>query len=558
MSRISPIFAIDGYKLGHRAQYPEGTERVYGNFTPRSNKYQKSPFFKALRGDAGTPILWAGAQTFVLQWLIHEFQTKFFNVAPTEVIEKFRESVNSYLCTDFDADIFYRLHALGYLPIHIKAIPEGTVIEVKCPPITIVNTIDDFYWLPNYLETLMSAELWPVATTATTALSYRLMSEYFAELTCENNGHVQWQGHDFSARGNMGMVANSLVGTGHLMVFNGTDSVYARERFNMDYPTVNGRGGSVNATEHSVMCMGGKDDEKQTFLRLLTEVYPTGILAVVSDTWNFWDVLTKTLPDIKNVIMNRDGKLVIRPDSGVPEEIICGFTVVARFENPLIAKDWMDNDDNQLPEDGGAYVVQVGNKYFTYSSWNGFYSCTAEKSEAEVKGAIQILWDTFGGVVNSKGFKELDPHISLIYGDSITPDRQLTIFQRLRAKGFASNNVVLGIGSFSYQWVTRDNLGWAMKATWGVVNGEAREIFKDPATDDGTKKSAKGLFKHSVDENGNWTFKDQSSVEEEAKSDIPTLYLNGETFLESGDTILERVESFVKKTTAEAVDKKIF
>lgn len=554
---ISPIFAIDGYKLGHRAQYPNGTTRVYSNFTPRANKYLKSPFFKALRGDEGSPILWVGAQTFMLQWLVDEFQNNFFNRDAHEVVEKFRASVNSYLYTDFDVKPFYELHALGYLPIHVKAVPEGNVVEVKCPPITIINTLDDFYWIPNYLETLMSAELWPVATSATTALSFRLMSEYFAELTCDNKDHIQWQGHDFAARGSMGMWANSLTGTGHLFAFNGTDSVFARERFNEHYPTDAGRGGSVNATEHSVMCMGGKEDERQTFIRLLTEVYPTGILSVVSDTWDFWSVLTTTLPSIKDIIMERDGKLVVRPDSGVPEDIICGFTVVARFKDENIAREWMLNDANDLPEKG-AYVVQIGDEYFTYAYFNGGYFCVTKKSEAEVKGAIQILWDTFGGEINSKGYKVLAPQIGLIYGDSISLERQLEIFQRLKAKGFASSNVVLGIGSFTYQYVTRDTLGWAMKATWGIVNGEAREIFKDPATDDGTKKSAKGLMAHFVDESGNWTFKDQATVEEEADTALVTIYRNGETFTESGDDVLARIESYVDRTVKEAVSKGLF
>lgn len=554
---ISPIFAIDGYKLGHRAQYPNGTTRVYSNFTPRANKYLKSPFFKALRGDEGSPILWVGAQTFMLQWLVDEFQNNFFKKDAHEVVEKFRASVNSYLFTDFDVKPFYDLHALGYLPIHVKAVPEGSVVQVKCPPITIINTIDEFYWIPNYLETLMSAELWPVATSGTTALSFRLMSEYFAELTCDNNLHVQWQGHDFAARGSMGMWANSLTGIGHMMAYNGTDSVFARERFNAHYPTEAGRGGSVNATEHSVMCMGGKDNEQDTIRRLLVDVYPTGILSVVWDTWDFWESLRRNLPELKDIILNRDGKLVIRPDSGIPEDIICGFTVAARFKDENVAQLWMMDGNNELPEDG-AYVVQIGEEYFTYSSFNGKYFCVTKKSEEEVKGAIHVLWDIFGGHINKKGYKVLDEHIGLIYGDSISLTRQLDIFQRLKAKGFASSNVVLGIGSFTYQYVTRDTLGWAMKATWGIVDGEPREIFKDPATDDGTKKSAKGLMAHFVDADGNWTFKDQATVEEEADTALVTIYRNGEVFTESGDDVLARIESYVNRTVKEAVAKGLF
>lgn len=554
---ISPIFAIDGYKLGHRDQYPTGTSRVYDNFTPRSNKYLKSPFFKALTGDSGTPVLWTGAQTFTLQWLVYEFQTNFFNQKAEDVVERFRKSVNSYLNTDYNVDSFYELHSVGYLPVHIKSLPEGTVIDVKTPPLTIINTDDRFFWLPNYLETLLSAELWPCSTASTIALSFRLMSEYYAELTCDDNSHVQFQGHDFSARGAMGIWGGSLTGTGHLMVFNGTDSVFARERFNGHYPGATNRGLSVNATEHSVMCMGGQSGEEETFRRLLVDVYPTGILAVVSDTWDFFKVLTETLPRIKDVITSRDGKLMIRPDSGVPEDIICGYTVVARYKNQDDASNHMGDCSVNLPENG-SYVVQIGDKYYTYAHWNSTYFCVAEKSEAEVRGAIQILWDVFGGHINSKGFKVLHPKIGLIYGDSINLERQQVIFQRLREKGFASSNVVLGIGSFTYQLISRDSLGWAMKATWGVVNGESRELFKDPATDDGTKKSAKGLMAHTLHDDGTWTFKDQATVTEEADSDIPTIYRNGEYYLEDVDDIFDRIEGFVQKTVTKAIEKGIF
>ena len=111
------------------------------------------------------------------------------------------------------------------------------------------------------------------------------------------------------------------------------------------------------------------------------------------------------------------------------------------------------------------------------------------------------MWDIFGGIENSKGFKELDSHIGAIYGDSITLERATQICERLKLKGFASTNVVLGIGSFTYQYNTRDTFGFAMKATYGEVDGNGREIYKDPITDDGTKKSAKGLMKIEL-ENG--------------------------------------------------------
>ena len=149
--------------------------------------------------------------------------------------------------------------------------------------------------------------------------------------------------------------------------------------------------------------------------------------------------------------MQRDGKIVIRPDSGDPVDIICG-------------------------------------------------DANAEWGSPASQGAIQLLWDVFGGTVNAKGYKVLDQHIGLIYGDSITLDRAKRIFERLAANGFASSNVVLGVGSFTYQCNTRDTYGFAMKATGAIVSGEERALFKDPVTDDGTKTSFKGFLSTRYDE----------------------------------------------------------
>lgn len=193
------------------------------------------------------------------------------------------------------------------------------------------------------------------------------------------------------------------------------------------------------------MCAGGQEDEMETFQRLL-DLYPTQILSVVSDTWDYWNVLTNILPSLKEQILARGangGKLVVRPDSGDPADIICG------------TRD---------------------------------YDCTTN----EEKGSIQLLWDEFGGTVNEQGYKVLNPAVGLIYGDSMNFGRIKNICERLEAKGFASTNVVFGIGSFNYQYQTRDTFGFAMKATNVVIEGEEKAIFKDPKTDSGLKKSLKG------------------------------------------------------------------
>ncbi|AFN38212.1 hypothetical protein QLX30_gp182 [Staphylococcus phage A3R] len=211
---------------------------------------------------------------------------------------------------------------------------------------------------------------------------------------------------------------------------------------------------SIPATEHSVMCANGNYetmDEYETYKRMLTEIYPTGIFSIVSDTWDFWGNMTKTLPRLKDIIMERNGKVVIRPDSGDPVKIICG-----------------DPDAD---------------------------------TEYERKGAVEVLWDTFGGTETEKGYKVLDEHVGLIYGDSINYERAQQICEGLKEKGFASINVVLGVGSFSYQFNTRDTHGFAIKATYAKIKNEEKLIYKNPKTDSG-KRSHKGRV--AVYKDGSW------------------------------------------------------
>jgi nicotinamide phosphoribosyltransferase len=287
-------------------------------------------------------------------------------------------------------------------------------------------------------------------------------------------------------------------GVAHLTSFMGSDSLPAIYGARKYYGAKDAVCGSVNATEHSVMCAGGKEDEVETFRRLL-ETYPTGILSVVSDTWDLWKVCTEHVVTLKDEIMNRDGKLVIRPDSGDPVDILCGLETSMlheyRFEDP------------------------------------------------QYKGVIELLWDVFGGIVNEQGYKVLDPHIGAIYGDSITIDRADEICDRLEAKGFASTNVVLGIGSFTYQYNTRDTFGFAMKATYVEVNGEGREIFKDPITDDGTKKSATGLLHVTKHNENGYMLVDKVSWENEANGELQTIYKDGQF---SNTTDLETIRKRLK------------
>ena len=471
--RMNPLFLTDGYKTGHHQQYPKGTTLVYSNFTPRSNKYAPK----------GCEEVVSFGQQMIMQQIHEAFEKEFFHQPKEHVCAEIKRELSLYLNTDYDVSHFEALWDLQYLPIAVKAIPEGTLVPIKVPVLTIYNTHPDFYWVTNYLETILSNLLWKPMTSATIAHQYRKVLTKWQEKTdAEKSWFIDWQGHDFSMRGMDSVEAVISSGVAHLTSFMGSDSlpaIYGARKF---YGAEGPVAGSVNATEHSVMCAGGKEDEVETFRRLL-ETYPTGILSVVSDTWDLWKVCTEHVVTLKDEIMNRDGKLVIRPDSGDPVDILCGLETSMlheyRFEDP------------------------------------------------QYKGVIELLWDVFGGIVNEQGYKVLDPHIGAIYGDSITIDRADEICDRLEAKGFASTNVVLGIGSFTYQYNTRDTFGFAMKATYVEVNGEGREIFKDPITDDGTKKSATGLLHVTKHNENGYMLVDKVSWENEANGELQTIYLNG-------------------------------
>ena len=472
---MNPLFLTDGYKTSHNRMYPEGTTLVYSNFTPRSNKY-------APKGCDAVVVF--GPQMVMMQ-LNEMFQKDFFDRPKDEVCGEMKRELSLYLGSDYDVSHFEALHDLGYLPINVKALEEGTLAPIRVPVLTIYNTHPDFFWVTNYLETILSNLLWKPMTSATIAHQYRkVLTKWMLKTDKERDWFIDWQGHDFSMRGMDSIEAVISSGLGHLTSFSGTDSlptIYGARKY---YGTEGFVGGSVPATEHSVMCAGGKEDEVETFRRLL-DTYPTGILSVVSDTWDLWKVCTEHVVTLKEEIMARDGKLVIRPDSGDPVDILCGL--------------------NTKPD--------------MYSAEQAMHP--------SFKGVIELLWDVFGGTVNEQGYKVLDPHIGAIYGDSITIDRADEICKRLASKGFASTNVVLGIGSFTYQYNTRDTFGFAMKATYVEVNGEAREIFKDPITDDGTKKSATGLLSVLYDENNEYKLIDRVHWGTTNDGCLQTIYFNG-------------------------------
>lgn len=421
---------------------------------------------------------------------------------------------------------------MGEIPVSILRILMNnlTRVPVKVPYYTIVNTDNDSAWLVNFLETQMSTVIWDMCVVATIGDMYRkVLNKYALETTGTTEG-VQWQGHDFCMRGRSS-IESTFNQAGWLLSFTGTDTIPAvlmlEEYYdaNIENELV---GSSVPASEHSVMTSYGKEDELGAFKRLLDQ-FPTGILSVVSDSFDLWKVCTEFLPKLKEQILSRDGKLVIRPDSGDPVDIICGHL--------------KGNEDESYQE--------YKDKIYKMREERGIV--LGMDKIAPEKGVIELLWDVFGGTINEQGYKVLDPHIGAIYGDSITLDRAEQICERLKAKGFASTNIVLGVGSYTMNYNTRDSLGIAVKSTYCEVYEECegdcqahqdekdvdicndgciksrisrREIFKDPVTDDGLKKSAKGLLSVIKSDKG-LILKDQCSWEEEAKGELQTVFLNG-------------------------------
>jgi nicotinamide phosphoribosyltransferase len=491
--QVNPALKTDFYKQGHRQQYPDGTELVFTNLTARGSRV------KGLN-----EVIHFGTQASI-QMLVEDFEDNFFSKTKADVVASFKHRLNTSLGIDADSSHIEDLHDLGHLPLTFWALPEGERVPLRVPMVVFWNTDKRFFWLTNFIETEFSANTWGFITSATTADLYREKLERWAKLTNpEALEFVPWQGHDFSYRGMFGGQAAMMSGMAHLTSFTGTDTIPAIDGLEHYYDADADKeliGGSVWATEHSVMCMGGADDELGTFRRIIEDVYPSGIVSIVSDTWNLWDVVggpDSIVSRLKGVIEGRDGKVVIRPDSGDPVKIICGDSA---------------SEDKHIR-----------------------------------KGVVECLWDIFGGSESSSGYKVLSEKIGAIYGDSITLERAEHIAQRLAQKGFASTNVVLGIGSFTYQGaitqdciVTRDSHGMAVKSTYGEINGEPKAIFKDPITDDGLKKSLKGLI--SVhDTEGGFVSRDESSWCDVENCAFNEIWTNG---------------SFVTRSSLSDVRKKI-
>lgn len=529
----APMYAAilcDAYKFCHPGLYPKGYTKGQGNFTPRSTKHFKGS--SEYDGKIAVVGVLQGLNTINHSW------NMFFEASWEEVEAVIRPLIEA-TTPNADLTIFQNLHKLQYLPIRIHAVEEGCVVKAGTPVVLVTNTHKDYAWLASYMEDHFSNEWWPAFTVATIAREFLRVANKYAALTADGDGYVKYQCHDFSLRGLFGMWAGYKTGPSFLSAFSGSDNIPGCLAAMHEYGATKADFGSIMATEHSlttlniqmIAAMKGCSLFEAEVEFLSSYLDNVGPISFVMDSYDYFGMLEFGLPLVKDKIMARQGgPFVVRPDSGIPIDIICGSVVVREIsdseETEEHAKGWIGDIVNEKvraetphgehgqPEVSG--VVRWKGQLYRYTAeifWNRhdyqyYYvdGITVTKFEptvltVEEKGTVQHLWELFGGTVNSKGFKVLDPHIRMIYGDSITIERFEAILQRLMEMGFSAENVVFGVGSYTIQHITRDSLGFAMKLTYGVVNDMKIDVYKAPKTDAG-KKSAKGWLAVEHDENG--------------------------------------------------------
>lgn len=544
---MNPLFMSDSYKLSHLKMSIPGTQYIYSNLTFRFDKY-----FKQLYPDFDHKAVWFGLQAFIKKTLIKQWNEEFFNKPKDEVLNELKLLTSAFAMTDFSH--FEALHDLGYLPIEIKSLPEGSLINMGTPGLTIVNTHPDFQWLTNYLESVISAEIWKPTTIATVGREFRKLSNQWALKTTGSVEGTEFQNHDFGYRGTANTESSAACGAGFLLSTLGTDNIPAIDFVGRYYNTdvvENPVAFSIPASEHSVTTLGinyyNAEDKQQGELEylkwLLTEVQPSGLFSYVADSYDYWGFLEHIIPTLKDIIMSRDGKYVVRPDSGNVIDVICGKQFPDYSDEPTLhsaalsfAYDFESEEDNFegiILYQKHYHKVKISINRDRLGLIDNYIVDSIDEYNLTVedKGTVEWLYETFGGTKTEQGYKLLDPHIGMIYGDGITYERAEQIFNRLHEKGFASINVVFGIGSWTMNQVSRDSLGIAVKATNAIVNGKQIPIYKQPKTDS-TKNSAKGLLKVIKNEDGSYTTLNNVTVEEEQQGELVSVFKDGKLLRE--------------------------
>lgn len=472
LTETNPLLLIDFYKATHHEQYPRGITKLVSYLTPRMS-----------RVGGKSELVMFGLQAFLKTYLVEYFDQQFFQKPLDEILSSYRRVLDNTLGVGaYNLNKVEALHRLGYLPLEIKAVPEGTLVPIKVPMIEISNTHPDFAWLVNTIESLLSAETWHPMISANVGYWYRQIVDKAYDLSVDDDVPHNRALSDFSFRGQECLQSATKSSAAFCLSFLNTATVpaipFLERMYNCDCTKEPVAYGLIS-TEHSVMCSNfAVDGDEISFARrLLTEIYPDHSFAMVSDSYNYWNMVDHLLPRLKDEILSHNGTLFIRGDSGDPVQI--------------------------------------------------------------VTETVFHLWKTFGGSINSKGFKVLDSHVRASYGDSITLTRCEQIYRILMENGFACNNVSLGVGSFSMQCLetkdgsfnpfTRDTYGIAVKSTYGEIGGRPIQIFKDPQTDVGNfKKSQKGMCRVYQGADGKLTYEDELTPQTlEGENLLQTVFLDG-------------------------------
>ena len=483
MKQTNPMLLIDFYKAVHAEMLPKGITKSVSYFTPRMSRVKR-----------WNEVAMFGLQGFIKEYLVDYFNEYFFFEYRNKAIGTYKTVMDTALGEGtYGLQKIEDLYDLGYLPIEIKALPEGTLVPMHVPMFSIENTHKDFAWLPQALESLISAEMWHPMIAATVGHTYRQIVNKFYEMTCDDDIPKSKAVGAFDFRGEECLQSAVKAGAGWCLSFLNTATVptipYLERNYNCDCTKEPVAFGSPS-TEHSVMCSNyAIDGDEETLIkRLLTEIYPNTSFSAVLDSYDYWNVVENILPKLKNEIMNHNGCFLVRGDSGDCVDV--------------------------------------------------------------VTRTVFKLWEEFGGTTNSKGYKVLDPHVKAIYGDSITVQKCEQIYDILEKNGFAASNVALGVGSFSFQCIeedgvlkpfTRDTFSSCIKATYCEIDGKPYPIFKNPK-DGGFKKSQRGLCHVYKESDGKLTFKDGYTSENLPMNNLlETVFRDGKLVKEQSLQEIRRV-----------------
>jgi nicotinamide phosphoribosyltransferase len=402
------ILNTDSYKLSHWLQYPPGTSHI--------SSYIES------RGGLLPEVLFFGLQAFLKQYLMRP-------ISRADIDEA--EGVCQAHLGVFNRKGWEHIverHG-GFLPVEIQALPEGTAAGHHVPVVQVVNTDPECFWVPSYLETALLRAVWYPSTVASTSFACKKILRQYLEETADGLDALAFQLHDFGARGATCDEAAGLGGAGHLLNFQGTDTLAALDLARRCYAEPMA-GYSIPASEHSTMTSWGKAGECDAYRNMIRQFAgPQKLLAFVIDSYDVWNALDHLVgEELHGEVVANGGRIVVRPDSGDPVAVV-----------PRV---------------------------------------------------IEHLMRRFGHTLNGKGYRVLPPYIRMIQGDGVDLHSLPRILESLKMRAISTENLAFGMGGGLLQKLDRDTLKWAMKASWGRVGGEVREIFKDPVTDPGKRSKA--------------------------------------------------------------------